>query len=215
MATMIAHEFNNILTPMISYCQMAQQEPDNLELHRKAVDRSLNGSLRAAKITTSMLGFAREVDEQTEIQLTIAIEEVFNLLARSPDKDGIELTIDVPADLRIAMSGVKLQQILLNLVLNARQAMRGKRGKLTLRAARQGDQVTLDIIDTGPGIPDEIRDRLFQPFVTQRHACDDHEKGTGLGLAVCRDLLTQSGGSITVMRTGPDGTTFRLQLPAA
>lgn len=215
MATMIAHEFNNILTPMISYCQMAQQEPDDLELHRKAVDRSLTGALRAAKITTSMLGFAREADEQTDTQLAAAVDEVFNLLARSPEKDGIELTLQIPADLRIAMSGVKLQQILLNLVLNARQAMRGKRGKLTLSARRQGDRITFDIIDTGPGIPVEIRDRLFEPFVTQRHISDDHQKGTGLGLAVCRDLITQGGGSIEVAQTGPEGTTFRLQLPAA
>jgi C4-dicarboxylate-specific signal transduction histidine kinase len=217
MASMIAHEFNNILTPVISYCQMAQQSPGDLELQRKAVDRALAGSIRAAKITTSMLGFAHEVeDDDRAASLRQVIDEVFSCLGREPDKDGIELTIDVPADLRVAMSGSKLQQVLLNLVLNARQAMKGRRGRLTIRAERRGGQVSVTVADSGGGIPAEIRDQLFEPFVTCRTTSrQNEERGTGLGLTICRELVGKAGGVIDVASTGPTGTTFRIELSAA
>ena len=217
MAAIIAHEFNNILTPIISYCQLSQAHPEDAALKNKAIERALGGAERAAQICSSILGFARAADTETAADVAAVLGEVFACLARDPARDGIKVTMNVPEGTLVAMPPVNLQQVLLNLVLNARQAMSGQRsGKLTITAARARGLVTIDISDTGAGIAAKIRSQLFQPFVTHREEGDAHSpRGTGLGLAICRDLVEQAGGHIDVARTGGDGTTFRIQLPAA
>jgi two-component system NtrC family sensor kinase len=216
-ASIIAHEYNNILTPMISYAQMALAEDADAELMRKALGKMLGGAERAAKISSSLLGFAREADEQHIARLADTIQEAVGCLAREPAKDGIDLAIDVP-DVLIAMSPLNLQQVILNLLLNARKAMRRGGGKLTITGREHGSLVHVDIADTGPGIPEQIIDRIFEPFVT--HKIDPAEgvterKGTGLGLCICQELTRNAGGSIKVTSTPGQGATFHLQLPRA
>jgi signal transduction histidine kinase len=239
-ATIIAHEFNNILTPMISYSQLALSQPNDAALMRKAVEKALAGAERAAKISSSLLGFAREADQQHAADVRATIDEAIACLARDPKKDNVDLSIDVP-DVRVAMSSVNLQQVILNLVLNAKQAMdrQGARkgGKLAITGRVKGNLVHLAVSDTGPGIPPQIRDRLFEPFVTQRDGversgrggagADDaaggsdgdgapaERKGTGLGLCICRDLVRAAGGSIHVESTPGHGATFHLMIPQA
>ncbi len=218
MASIIAHEFNNILTPVLSYCQMALQNPGDAELSKKAIEKSLRGAQRAAQISSSMLGFARDADGQQSAHLPEVITEVFSCLARAPEKDGIQLTLSVPQDCWLAITPVALQQILLNLVLNARQAMRRKGGELSITAKNDGgalNNTIIEIADTGPGIPADILPRVFEPFVTRRDEAIGQPKGTGLGLTISRDLVQHSGGTLTIASTGPTGTTFRITLPAA
>lgn len=218
MASIIAHEFNNILTPMISYCQMAQAAPDDLPMLRKAVDKALAGAQKAASISASMLGFARDADEATRCRLDTVLEEVFNCMARPPQKDGIDLQLDIPQDLWLAISPVNLQQVLLNLVLNARQAMRRRGGRLTITAQRRGvpgrEDAVIEIADTGPGIPEDLLPNVFRPFVTRRESDDGSGgRGTGLGLAICRDLIRRAEGVIRIARSDATGTTFVIELP--
>ncbi len=217
MASIIAHEFNNILTPVISYCQMAEKNPTDQALVMKAISRSLTGAQKAAQICNSMLGFARASEGDRACQVSKVVEEVFACLARDPAKDGVQLTISVPGDLWVAISAVNLQQVLLNLVLNARQAMKRNRGgRLSIVAAKGADLSTIDVIDTGPGIPADLLPYVFEPFVTRRDEKEhDGQKGTGLGLAICRDLIHRAHGTITIARTGNTGTTFRLMLPTS
>lgn len=215
MATIIAHEFNNILTPMLSYCQMALSSPDDVELMKKAVEKSLRGAQRAAQISSSMLGFAREADGQQACNVAEVVAEVFSCLARPPEKDGIQLTLEIDGSLRVAMTPVNLQQVILNLVLNARAVMRRRGGELSITTHAQDGRIVIDLADTGPGIPEDLLPRIFQPFVTRREAGADPNKGTGLGLTISRDLVQRAGGSLTVHATGPTGTTFRIDLPAA
>ncbi|MBI1370245.1 MAG: hypothetical protein GC162_16545 [Planctomycetes bacterium] len=216
MASIIAHEFNNILTPMISYCQMAEQVPEDIPMLRKAVAKALAGAQKAASISSSMLGFARESDEAALSNIVQVIDEVFNCMARPPQRDGIRLTIDVDADLHVAISPVNLQQVLLNIVLNARQAMRRQGGSLALSAGREGETVFIEVADTGPGIPTDILPRVFEPFVTRREGVGAGQApGTGLGLAICRDLIRRAGGQIAITKSDPTGTTFRIVLPHA
>ena len=276
----IAHEYNNILTPVISYAQFALANPSDPELMQKAVQKALSGAQRAAKISSSVLGFAREQDETGPAALHEVVEEALSCLARPPAKDGIELNVDVP-DVRITISALNLQQVLMNLILNARKAMHRDGGTLTLRGHVDGDYLKLDVADTGPGIPLEIQERLFEPFATTptRHEpveratndqtspadhaarCDSashaagnghkngnghshsHENahaphsdasrgdtsgsarvrqlekpgtdGTGLGLCICRELLHQADGDITVSSTPGQGATFHLTMPLA
>jgi signal transduction histidine kinase len=216
MAAIIAHEFNNILTPVISYCQLAEGSPDDVELLRKAVSKSHQGALKAAQISSSMLGFARDEDQAPTSDPAEVVGEVFACMARDPAKDGIDLHLDIPQGLSVAMRPVNLQQVLLNLVLNARRVLQQTGGRLTIAARPADDQVELTIADTGPGIPSEIRDRLFQPFVTQRNDAESPaQKGTGLGLAICKDLIERAAGSIHVDSQPGQGTTFIIRLPKA
>ncbi|QNN22648.1 HAMP domain-containing histidine kinase [Planctomycetales bacterium ZRK34] len=217
MASIIAHEFNNILTPMISYCQMAQQAPEDIAMLRKAVDKSLAGALKAASISSSMLGFARDSDEADHCRLDQVLDEVFNCMARPPARDGITLSIHIPENTWLAISPVNLQQVLLNLILNARQVMRKTGGRLNITASRRGPNILLEIADTGPGIPADILADVFKPFVTRRDPDPDatHSRGTGLGLAICRDLVQRAEGAIRVARSDDTGTTFELTIPAA
>ena len=214
-ASIIAHEFNNVLTPVVSYCQLAQQNPEDLPLLRKAVDKALIGAQRAADISSSMLGFARNGTSENTCIVKPVIDEVFSCLGRPPERDGIQPKIDIQTDLAAAISPLGLQQVILNLVLNARQAMRRRGGELRITATGNDESVRITVADTGTGIPPEILPRVFEPFVTQRQSTTSgSEQGTGLGLAVCRDLIRAASGQITIQQTGPAGTTFAIELPA-
>lgn len=217
-ATIIAHEFNNILTPMMSYGQLALARPNDHDLMRKAVEKAVSGSERAAKICSSLLGFSREADEHHVAPLMRTIDETIACLSRDPKKDGIDLTIDVP-DVQVAISPLNLQQVLLNLILNAKKAMGIRGGRLRITAKIEGSMVHIDVADNGPGIPPAIRDRLFEPFVTLKNHPDRDDglerKGTGLGLCICRDLVRNAGGNITVDSVPDQGATFHICLPKA
>lgn len=216
-ASVIAHEYNNILTPMISYAQLALSQPDDADLMRKAVEKSLAGAERAAKISSSLLGFARDADDEHAADVPAVVHDAIACLGRDPAKDGITLTLDLP-DVRVLMPPLNLQQVILNLVLNARKAMRRRGGQLRITGRRDGDSLMVRVTDTGPGIPAEIRDNLFEPFVTHQIGDTDDftaPRGTGLGLCICRDLLRAAGGSIAVESSGPTGTTFVLKMPLA
>jgi two-component system NtrC family sensor kinase len=211
-ASIIAHEYNNILTPIITYGQLALANDSDRELMRKAVEKSLAGAERAAHISSSLLGFAREADGNHTAHLPTVVHEAVGCMAREPQRDGIDLRLEVP-DVKLAINPVDLQQILLNLLLNARHALRSQRGgRLTVSATVDGCQATISVSDNGPGVPEAIRDRLFEPFVTQRQGGG---RGTGLGLCVCRDLAQNAGGSIRCDSQPGQGATFHVTLPVA
>lgn len=216
-ASIIAHEYNNILTPIISYGQLAMAKPDDQAMMKKAVEKAIAGAERAALISSSLLGFAREADQEHAANLGATISDTIACLGRDPKKDGIDLTVDVP-DVQVAMSPLNLQQVLLNLILNAKQAMRQTGGSLQITGRVEGTLVHLDLADSGPGIPEQILDRLFEPFVTQRPKPTDEmaeRKGTGLGLCICRDLIQNAGGQIDVESVPDQGATFHLTIPLA
>jgi signal transduction histidine kinase len=223
-ATVIAHEYNNILTPVISYAQMALAQETDAVLMKKAVEKALQGALRAARISSSLLGFAREADQEHTACLGPTIDEAVACLAREPHKDGVTLVIDVP-QVQVAMSPLNLQQVMLNLIINARKAMRRKGGTLTITGRAQKGMIHLQVKDTGPGIPPQIMDRLFEPFATHRieqtdengesHDHSPERKGTGLGLCICRDLIRNVGGSIRAESIPDSGAVFHIILPIA
>ncbi len=210
-ASITAHEYHNILTPIITYAQLALASPTDQALMRKAVEKALSGCQRAAKISQSLLGFARENDEEKVAPLRATANETIACIGRDPTKDGIDLVIELP-EVEVAISPLNLQQVLLNLLLNAIQAMRGRGGTLRLTGRVEQNHVKIDVEDTGPGIPEQILDRLFEPFVTQRAADGGEARGTGLGLCICRDLVESAGGSIDVRSEPGQGATFQITL---
>ena len=217
-AAVIAHEFNNLLTPVVSYSQYAlasaeSDEPD-MALIRKALAKSYQGSSKAGKICASMLALARGESSFTQVSVQKLVDEVLLVLARDPRKDGIALRVQVQPSLFVHGDPVQLEQVLLNLLINARHAMLGKGGSLSVKAAVEGAEVKITVADTGPGIPERLRVKIFEPFFTTKSAARRGEsKGTGLGLAICKEIIDHHNGRIEVASEIGKGTTFSISLP--
>jgi signal transduction histidine kinase len=221
-AAVIAHEFNNILTPIISYSQYALQSAEgpkpDMELIRKALGKSFQASTKAGKICNSMLSLARGDSTFGAVSVQKLVDEVLMVLARDPQKDGIALRVQVQPGLCIDGEEIQLEQVLLNLLINARQAMLGKGGSLWVKAARTeaADELRIQVIDTGPGIPEKLLPKIFQPFFTTKGTTRNGEtKGTGLGLAICKEIIEHHNGRIEVESEVGKGTTFSVYLPVA
>ena len=240
-AGLIAHEFNNILTPVMSYAQMALADQNDSQLAQKALSRALSGSERASKIASAILDFARDEGPTTRTpgrlfhveqpgtadavcRVAQIVDDTIACLGRHPARDGITLELDIPADLNVAMRPVALQHVLLNLVLNSRNAMIPGGGTLviTARASAGADPgtVELTIQDTGKGMSPEQLQTLFVPFAAGRRGVEaaagdglTEHKSTGLGMTICKRLVEDAGGGITVVSQVGDGTCVRLRLP--
>jgi len=221
-AAVIAHEFNNLLTPIVSYSQYALQsaegEAPDMALIRKALAKAFQSSSKAGKICQSMLGLARGESFFSDVTVQQLVDEVLLVLARDPQKDGIALRVQVQPDLKVHADPVQLEQVLLNLLINARHAMLGKGGSLTIKASAcdGANELKLQVIDTGPGIPEKLLGKIFQPFFTTKGTAQRGEaKGTGLGLAICKEIVEHHKGRIEVHSEVGKGTTFSIFLPMA
>jgi signal transduction histidine kinase len=222
-SAVIAHEFNNLLTPIVSYShyalQSAKSENPDAVLIKKALTKSFQSSEKAGRICTSLLALARGESTAERVSVARLVEETLLVLARDPQKDGIALRVHVQPELVVDADAVQLEQVLLNLLINARQAMYGTRGgSITIRAHQEPDsaELRLQVIDTGPGIPERVLPRIFEPFFTTKGNVKKGEtKGTGLGLAICKEIIEHHGGRIEVQSEVGKGTTFSLYLPAA
>lgn len=222
-AAVIAHEFNNLLTPVVSYSQYALQSAESdapdLELMKKALAKSYQGSSKAGRICASMLGLARGESCFGDVEVQKLVDETLLVLAREPQKDGIALRVQVQPGLKVHGDPIQLEQVLLNLLINARHALLGRGGALTIKAGENEDapgEVRLQVIDTGPGIPEKVIPKIFDPFFTTKGTTKRGEtKGTGLGLSICKDIIDAHGGRIVVQSEMGKGTTFSVYLPLA
>ena len=219
-AAVIAHEFNNLLTPVVSYSQYALQSAESdkpdLELMKKALAKSYQGSSKAGRICSSMLGLARGESSFGNVAVQKLVEETLLVLAREPHKDGIALRVQVQPGLTVYGDPIQLEQVLLNLLINARHAMLGRGGSLTVKAsaAEECGEIRIQVIDTGPGIPEKLIPRIFEPFFTTKGTTRKGEaKGTGLGLAICKEIIDAHQGRIEVVSELGKGTTFNVYLP--
>lgn len=220
-ASVIAHEFNNLLTPMTNYTQMALRgieagQPD-MELIIKALQKSFAGATKAGKICKSMLGLAKGESEFGRVEVQKLVDEVLSVMARDPQKDGIALRVFIAPGLSVQGDPVQLEQVLLNLLINARQALLGSgSGKsITIKAGEpEAGEVKIQVIDDGPGIPGKLITKIFEPFFTTKGTVKKGEqKGTGLGLAICREIMEHHHGRIEVTSEVGRGTTFTVVLP--
>lgn len=218
----IAHEFNNLLTPIVSYSQYAltsaESDKPDMDLIRKALSKSFQSADKAGKICSSMLGLARGESSFCDVGVQRLVDEVLLVMARDPQKDGLALRVQIAPDLMVHGDPVQLEQVLLNLLINARHAMVGSRnGSLTIKAAlvEGKPEVKLQVIDTGPGIPEKLMAKIFQPFFTTKGTAKKGEaKGTGLGLAICKQIIEHHQGRIEVESNQGKGTTFSVYLPS-
>ncbi len=164
-----------------------------------------------------MLGLARGEMAFGKVGVQQLIDEVLMVMARDPRKDGIALRVQIQPGLCVAGDPVQLEQVLLNLLINARHAMVGKTGSLTVKAAAEaGGEVRVQVIDTGTGIAEKHLSRIWEPFFTTKGTARRGEgKGTGLGLAICKEIIEHHKGRIEVASELGRGTTFTIYLPAA
>ncbi len=210
------HEFNNVLMTIINYAKMGMRHRDDAT-RDKALEKILNASQRAAKITNSVLAMARNRSNNFEpTDLKKLVEETMILLEREMNKYRIAVEFhleDVPP---VHAIGNQLQQVLLNLLINARQAMQ-EGGRLIIGLKPDTDKhdvVALSIRDFGTGIPAEELRKIFQPYFSTKDGPDETGKGgTGLGLATCRNIIETHGGKIRVESSVGQGTCFTLLFP--
>jgi signal transduction histidine kinase len=210
------HEFNNILTTVINYAKLGLRHKDDAS-RDKALTKILAAAERAEKITNGVLGFARNRgSERSPTDLAELVRQSLVLVEREMQKYrvGIELQFE-PAPPAMAC-GNEIQQVLLNLLTNARQAMpRG--GRVLIRIAHDLATGTVDLTvrDSGSGIPPAVLPRIFDRYFTTKHGPDSSGKGgTGVGLATCRDIVEAHQGKIRVESTVGVGTAFTIKLPA-
>lgn len=211
------HEFNNILMTIINYAKLGMRHKDT-ETREKAFEKILVAGNRAARITNSVLGMARNRSKgQETTDLVQLVEDSLLLLERELNKYHITVEKKFEAVPPAFINGNQIQQVLLNLLINARQAM-PDRGRLILRIAYDAESHMIDLTvrDFGCGIPADKLPHIFEPFYTTKSGPDATGKGgTGLGLSLCRDIIEAHQGRIRVESTVGKGTAFTLKLPVA
>jgi signal transduction histidine kinase len=204
----ITHDLRNILSTADLFAERLKHVNDPAA---QRITPLLVSSLdRALQLCTQTLDLARGdriAPKRSVFALRTLLEEVGNNLGLGSE-GAVDWTLDLPQALQVEADYERLFRALLNLCSNAVQAI-ADRGSLRVAARRLDHSVRIEIADTGSGIPDEAVEHLFEPF-----AGSARSGGTGLGLATARDLVRAHGGELSLVRTGPEGTTFRIELPA-
>jgi signal transduction histidine kinase len=206
----VAHDFNNLLVAINGYSDLLAASLDDVRSRRYAVEIRSAGE-RAAALTSQLLAFSRrQVLETRVLDLNETLRGLESMVRRLIGA-GVTVELDLAPGLRpIEADEGQLGQVVLNLAVNARDAMSGT-GTLTVATRNDGDSVILEVTDTGSGMDAETQARIFEPFFTTKPVGE----GTGLGLSTVYGIVTQSGGTIAVDSAVSEGTTFRLQFPAA
>jgi len=206
----VAHEFNNLLGGIIGYASIAKTDPAYRE---KLVEVVQTQGGKAVEMAQGLLNYSRKNMKGGEFaDIRTVADEVLNLVARDMEKHGIQMERKYENVPKTRMNVGQMEQVLLNLIVNARQAMENG-GTLTVAARRERDNLLIAVTDTGCGIKHEDRHKIFQPFYTTKRFRDGKQEGTGLGLSVASNIIKQHRGSIRVASELGKGSTFTVALP--
>jgi two-component system sensor kinase FixL len=216
MAAALAHELNQPLTATANYVKAAQRlldapnaDPARL---RQALNLAVQQTLRSGEIIRRLRGFvARGEVERRPESVAKLIEEASALALVGAKERGIHVNLGLDAEVpSVEVDRVQIQQVLLNLIRNAVEAMEGAaRRELSVSIGMAEDMVQVNVADTGPGVPSEVQERLFQPFVTTK------TDGMGIGLSVCRTIVEAHGGRLWMEPNPGGGSVFSFTVPAA
>jgi PAS domain S-box-containing protein len=210
----VAHEVNNPLSSISAFAQLLLRDGGLTPAQRESIEVIKAETVRASHVVKDLLAFARRSEALREpLDLNGVLARTLRLRGYQLSSNKIELVTDFAAELPAVVGDARqIQQVCLNLVTNAVQAMAPLGGgTLCIVTKRDGPDVVLDMRDTGTGIPETARAHIFEPFFTTK----GEGEGTGLGLSVSYGIVTAHGGTIDVANTSTTGTTFRVKLPAA
>jgi two-component system NtrC family sensor kinase len=211
LAAGVAHEINEPLGSILGFAQLAGKYPEVPDQVKKDLAKIVSASLHAREIVKKMMVYSRQVvPEKKEISLNQVIEDSLYFIKSRCIKEGIELRLYLdPALPAIVADPVQINQVVVNIVVNAMQAMPGG-GTLSIRSESTDHGIRLTIKDTGQGMDEEIRKQIFNPFFTTKGA----GVGLGLGLSVVEGIIKSHGGEITVSSAPGKGSEFIINLPA-
>lgn len=237
-APILAHEVNNLLTPIIGYAGSAV-DSDDVELMRKALAVTQRNARIVVNMADRLLRLsAAKPAERSSVNMRKVVDDAYAGLCRDLSRDGISFKVEVPEHLCVLGDELQITQLLFNLFLNAYEAMKGSHnGSMSVRAyvdprdeanaspvdANKASQhrdderpdVTIELCNTGPAIPKELLPHIFDAFESSKPLTTGNTKCSGLGLALCRDLVEENGGCISVQSDAENGTKFTIRLPAA
>jgi two-component system cell cycle sensor histidine kinase/response regulator CckA len=221
----VAHDFNNLITIILGYAQMALDELPQQDPLREAMDEIVKAAMHGGSLTRQLLAFSRrQTTQPRDIAMNEVVRDFEKMLKRLIGED-IDMVLSLDAEAgTVRADPYQIEQIIMNLAINARDAMPDG-GKLFIETSRfeasvefarlhlavlPGTYVLLSVSDTGTGMPPEVKERIFEPFYTTK----DPGKGTGLGLSTVYGIVTQCAGSISVYSEPGHGSTFRMLFPA-
>ena len=210
LAAGVAHEINNPLTGILTNSSLLLEDLPADDPRREDVEVMVHETIRCREIVKRLLDFARQTKPQKRLaDINTLLENIILLVRNQTSFRNIviekHLSRDIP---EVLVDPDQIQQVFVNIILNAAEAMT-KGGELTIASAvsARGDNLVITIADTGPGIPEEVRERIFDPFYTTK------EHGTGLGLSISYGIVEQHGGIINVESSVGKGSLFTIQLP--
>ncbi len=210
------HEFNNLLMTILNYAKMGLRHRDD-KTREKAFNKILLASDRATKITNNILGMARNRSMDPEpTDLKLLVSDSLVLLERELNKYRVRVDLHLAEVPNAMVVGNQMQQVLLNMLINARQAMPNG-GEVTIQLShdKRANTVDLRIRDNGSGIEPEKLRKIFDPYFSTKSGPDETGKGgTGLGLSACREIIQRHHGKIRVESSVGKGTAFTIKLPA-
>jgi signal transduction histidine kinase len=212
LAAGVAHEINNPLTGVIGFSQRLLRKSANEEF-RHDLEIIYSEAQRAARVVQNLLTFARRREPKKEYSnINGILQKTLELRAYELKTGNIEIVTDLTPSLpEIMVDFLQIQEVFLNIILNAEQAMTEThgRGKLSIKTRQIKDHIRISFNDDGPGIPPEQLDKVFDPFFTTRA----EKGGTGLGLSTCHGIVTEHGGRIYARSKPGKGATFFVELP--
>ena len=211
LAAGVAHELNEPLGAVLGYAQLAKKSGEIGDQTARDIDKIATSALHAREVVKKLMTFARQMPpKKTNVNLNDMVEEGLYFLESRCAKEGIQLVRQLEADLPdIVADPAQLNQVLVNLAVNAMQAMAGG-GKLTISTRSSHEKVHLIVEDTGKGMTEEVMKQIFVPFFTTK----DVGEGTGLGLAVVHGIISSHRGDIKVGSKVGVGSRFEVELPA-
>jgi two-component system NtrC family sensor kinase len=210
LTSQIAHELNNPIYGIMNTLELLKTEIPPESKRRKILELSLSETQRLAEMLRNMLSFSKPEEERRRpIKMNELIEGILLVMEKQMKESNIKVETAFDDDIpEIMASTNQMRQVLLNILKNAKEAM-PKGGVLTVWTNREDHHVLIHIQDTGMGIPEEIRDKIFEAFFTTKQKV----KGVGLGLSVCYGIIKDHGGEIRVESEEGKGTTFTIRLP--
>jgi two-component system NtrC family sensor kinase len=209
LAAGLAHEVNTPVTGIASYAQLLRELTPATDPRAPLAGKLEEQAFRVSRIVTNLLELARPSGfERQPVDLGELAREELGQMNPEAERASVQLEIQPAANVVANVNRVQFELVVHNLLRNALQAT-APGGKVGVRIGCSEDKVWLEIQDTGPGIPEELRDRLFEPFVTSRQG----RGGTGLGLAITRDIIVAHGGTIQALHNGQGGTVMRVEVP--